>query len=222
MVVVKAATSLDGRIAAAPGRSHGHHVGRGQSPDAAAARGSRRRGRGLRHGAGRRSGADGPRLLPPEAPGASGIRPPAADAAVGPAVLDARGRAGHNNHDRRDDCPASRARRCARGGRAPASWKAPASFGADVRALLAWDISTLLLEGGGVVHAAAWQAGIVDRVIVIVAPTVLGEQGAKVFDGLPVPLSRLMPVRVETSRTGRVDGGRCSRGSLKAWARWRK
>jgi len=68
----------------------------------------------------------------------------------------------------------------------------------DIRALLAWDISTLLLEGGGVLHAAAWQARIVDRVIMIVAPTVLGEQGAKVFDGLPVPLSQLMPVRVET------------------------
>ena len=71
-------------------------------------------------------------------------------------------------------------------------------LGADVRALLAWDISSLLLEGGGALHAAAWQARIVDRVIVIVAPTVLGEQGAKVFDGLPVPLSQLQPVRVET------------------------
>jgi len=68
----------------------------------------------------------------------------------------------------------------------------------DLRALLAWDISTLLLEGGGAVHAAAWQAGIVDRVIMIVAPTVLGEQGATVFDGLPIPMSRLIPVRVET------------------------
>ncbi|MDP3718575.1 MAG: bifunctional diaminohydroxyphosphoribosylaminopyrimidine deaminase/5-amino-6-(5-phosphoribosylamino)uracil reductase RibD [Acidobacteriota bacterium] len=68
----------------------------------------------------------------------------------------------------------------------------------DVRALLAWDISALLLEGGGALHAAAWRARIVDRVIVIVAPTELGEQGAKVFDGLPVPMSQLIPVRVET------------------------
>ena len=68
----------------------------------------------------------------------------------------------------------------------------------DVRALLAWDISTLLLEGGGALHAAAWQAGIVDRVIVIVAPTILGEQGARLFDGLPVAMSQLIPVRVET------------------------
>jgi diaminohydroxyphosphoribosylaminopyrimidine deaminase/5-amino-6-(5-phosphoribosylamino)uracil reductase len=68
----------------------------------------------------------------------------------------------------------------------------------DIRALLAWDISTVLLEGGGELHAAAWRAGIVDRLIVIVAPTVLGEQGARFFNGLPVPMSQLMPVRVET------------------------
>jgi diaminohydroxyphosphoribosylaminopyrimidine deaminase/5-amino-6-(5-phosphoribosylamino)uracil reductase len=69
---------------------------------------------------------------------------------------------------------------------------------ADVRALLTWDISTLLLEGGGVMHAAAWQAGLIDRLHVIVAPAVLGEQGARFFDGVPVPLSQLIPVRVET------------------------
>ena len=69
---------------------------------------------------------------------------------------------------------------------------------AEIRSLLAWEVSTLLLEGGGALHAAAWQAGIVDRVIVIVAPTVLGKQGAKFFDGIPVPLSQLIPVRVET------------------------
>jgi len=68
----------------------------------------------------------------------------------------------------------------------------------DIRALLAWDLSTLLLEGGGAMHAAAWEAGVVDRVIVIVAPTLLGEQGARLFDGLPVPMSHLIPVRVET------------------------
>jgi diaminohydroxyphosphoribosylaminopyrimidine deaminase/5-amino-6-(5-phosphoribosylamino)uracil reductase len=69
---------------------------------------------------------------------------------------------------------------------------------ADVRGLLSWDISTLLLEGGGAIHAAAWTAGVVDRVHVIVAPTVLGDRGVKFFDGLPVPLSQLIPVRVET------------------------
>lgn len=69
---------------------------------------------------------------------------------------------------------------------------------ADLGRLLSWDISTLLLEGGGAIHAAAWTAGVVDRVHVIVAPTVLGDRGVKLFDGLPVPLSQLIPVRVET------------------------
>ena len=68
----------------------------------------------------------------------------------------------------------------------------------DVRALAAWDISSLLLEGGGALHAAAWRAGIVDRVIVIVAPVALGEQGVRVFDGLSVPLSQLVPIRTES------------------------
>ena len=67
-----------------------------------------------------------------------------------------------------------------------------------MKGLLSWDISTLLLEGGGAIHAAAWTAGVVDRVHVIVAPAVLGERGVKFFDGLPVPLSELTPVRVET------------------------
>ena len=47
-------------------------------------------------------------------------------------------------------------------------------------------------------HATAWQAGVVDRVHVIVAPTALGEQGVKFFDGIDVPMSELIPVKVET------------------------
>ncbi len=68
----------------------------------------------------------------------------------------------------------------------------------DVRELLRWDISTLLLEGGAGLHAAAWQAGLIDRLHVIVAPTALGDQGVKFFDGRPVPLSQLVPVRVDS------------------------
>jgi diaminohydroxyphosphoribosylaminopyrimidine deaminase/5-amino-6-(5-phosphoribosylamino)uracil reductase len=67
----------------------------------------------------------------------------------------------------------------------------------DLRALVPFEISTLLLEGGAVMHAAAWSAGVIDRVHVIVAPTALGEGGVKFFDGIDVPLSELIPVRVE-------------------------
>jgi diaminohydroxyphosphoribosylaminopyrimidine deaminase/5-amino-6-(5-phosphoribosylamino)uracil reductase len=68
---------------------------------------------------------------------------------------------------------------------------------ADVQCLLQWDISCLLLEGGATVHAAAWNAGLIDRVHVIVAPTWLGDRGVKLFDGVLLPLGTLMPLRVE-------------------------
>jgi diaminohydroxyphosphoribosylaminopyrimidine deaminase/5-amino-6-(5-phosphoribosylamino)uracil reductase len=68
---------------------------------------------------------------------------------------------------------------------------------ADLRRLVPFDISTLLLEGGAVIHAAAWKAGVVDRVHVIIAPTALGEGGVKLFDGIDVAASELMPVRVD-------------------------
>jgi diaminohydroxyphosphoribosylaminopyrimidine deaminase/5-amino-6-(5-phosphoribosylamino)uracil reductase len=67
----------------------------------------------------------------------------------------------------------------------------------DLQALLRFDISTLLLEGGAMLHAAAWRAGVIDRVHVIVAPTALGEGGVKIFDGIDVPLSALIPVKVD-------------------------
>jgi len=67
----------------------------------------------------------------------------------------------------------------------------------DLRTLVQCEISTLLLEGGAAMHAAAWQAGVVDRVHVIVAPAALGEGGVKCFDGVDVPMSELMPIKVE-------------------------
>lgn len=67
----------------------------------------------------------------------------------------------------------------------------------DLRALVPLDVSTLLLEGGATMHAAAWQAGLIDRVHVVVAPTALGEAGVKFFDGVEVPMSQLIPVAVE-------------------------
>jgi diaminohydroxyphosphoribosylaminopyrimidine deaminase/5-amino-6-(5-phosphoribosylamino)uracil reductase len=68
----------------------------------------------------------------------------------------------------------------------------------DLARLLPFDISTLLLEGGAVMHAAAWRARLIDRVHMIVAPTSLGQGGVKLFDGIDVPLSELIPVKVDT------------------------
>lgn len=67
----------------------------------------------------------------------------------------------------------------------------------DLRTLRQCDISTLLLEGGAALHAAAWQAGVVDRVHVIVAPAALGDGGVKCFDGVDVPMSELVPIKIE-------------------------
>ncbi len=67
----------------------------------------------------------------------------------------------------------------------------------DLRALVPFDVSALLLEGGAEMHAAAWQAGVIDRVHVVVAPTAIGEGGVKFFDGVEVPMSQLIPVTVE-------------------------
>jgi diaminohydroxyphosphoribosylaminopyrimidine deaminase/5-amino-6-(5-phosphoribosylamino)uracil reductase len=68
----------------------------------------------------------------------------------------------------------------------------------DLRALARRDVSTLLLEGGAVMHAAAWRAGVIDRVHLIVAPHALGDRGVKLFDGIDVPLSDLVPFKVDT------------------------
>ena len=55
----------------------------------------------------------------------------------------------------------------------------------------------MVLEGGAVMHAAAWRSGLIDRVHLIVAPDALGDRGVKLFDGIDVPLSDLVPVRVD-------------------------
>lgn len=67
----------------------------------------------------------------------------------------------------------------------------------DLRTLVPFAVSALLLEGGAEMHAAAWQAGVIDRVHVVMAPTAIGEGGVKFFDGVEVPMSQLIPVTVE-------------------------
>ena len=49
--------------------------------------------------------------------------------------------------------------------------------------LLAYEVSDLLLEGGAVLHRAAWIAGVVDRVRLYVAPIALGRAGVPWMPG---------------------------------------
>jgi diaminohydroxyphosphoribosylaminopyrimidine deaminase/5-amino-6-(5-phosphoribosylamino)uracil reductase len=66
-----------------------------------------------------------------------------------------------------------------------------------LRRLVAFDISTLLLEGGTAVHEAAWRARVVDRVVQVVAPGVLGASGVPWLDASVLPWSALRPTKVE-------------------------
>jgi diaminohydroxyphosphoribosylaminopyrimidine deaminase/5-amino-6-(5-phosphoribosylamino)uracil reductase len=72
-----------------------------------------------------------------------------------------------------------------------------ATFGAALRALGAGGIGSLLLEGGAVLHAAAWDEGLVDFVRLYVTPHVLGPDGVLLLDGRPFASAELVDRRIE-------------------------
>jgi diaminohydroxyphosphoribosylaminopyrimidine deaminase/5-amino-6-(5-phosphoribosylamino)uracil reductase len=57
------------------------------------------------------------------------------------------------------------------------------SFGAALKCLGARGIGSLLLEGGAALHAAAWDEGLVDFVRMYITPHVLGREGVPLLDG---------------------------------------
>jgi len=69
-----------------------------------------------------------------------------------------------------------------------------ASLDDALGALLARGVHTLLVEGGAALHRSFWEAGLVDRLHLIVAPARLGGTGVPLFDGLAVPWARLSRV----------------------------
>jgi diaminohydroxyphosphoribosylaminopyrimidine deaminase / 5-amino-6-(5-phosphoribosylamino)uracil reductase len=71
------------------------------------------------------------------------------------------------------------------------------SLGGALRYLGTAEVQSLLLEGGASLHAAAWDAGMIDRILLFVAPRVLGPEGVPVFAGRPVATAALHDVRVE-------------------------
>lgn len=72
-----------------------------------------------------------------------------------------------------------------------------ATFAAALRRLGARGIGLLLLEGGAALHAAAWDAGLVDFVRLYVTPHVLGSEGVPLLDGRPFTSAALVDRRVE-------------------------
>lgn len=71
------------------------------------------------------------------------------------------------------------------------------SLDAAVRALVPCDVQSLLLEGGADVHRTALREGLVDYVQVFVTPVVLGGGGTRLAAGVGVPLAGLIESRVE-------------------------
>jgi riboflavin biosynthesis pyrimidine reductase len=64
-----------------------------------------------------------------------------------------------------------------------------------LRALVPFSIHSVLLEGGSTVHAAAWDAGVVDAVHLYMTRHVLGPGGVKFLAGRPFSPSSLVRVR---------------------------
>lgn len=71
------------------------------------------------------------------------------------------------------------------------------SLPAALRQLADLGVSSLLLEGGAALHAAAWDARMIDRVQLYVAPTILGEAGVPLFGGRPFSVRDLHDCRIE-------------------------
>ena len=71
----------------------------------------------------------------------------------------------------------------------------------SIGAALAWlgeqAVASLLLEGGALLHAAAWDEGVVDLVRLYVTPHVLGSHGVRLLDGRTFSSARLVDRRVE-------------------------
>jgi riboflavin biosynthesis pyrimidine reductase len=66
-----------------------------------------------------------------------------------------------------------------------------------LRALVAWDVSTLLVEGGPLLQRALADAQLVDRVHLIVAPDTLGADGVRWLSTEDLALSFASPPAAE-------------------------
>jgi diaminohydroxyphosphoribosylaminopyrimidine deaminase / 5-amino-6-(5-phosphoribosylamino)uracil reductase len=66
-----------------------------------------------------------------------------------------------------------------------------------IKGLAAHGIQSLILEGGAAVHAAAWDAGVVDYVQLYVAPVWLGKDGVPMLEGRDFSPASLVESRVE-------------------------
>ncbi len=68
---------------------------------------------------------------------------------------------------------------------------------AALRTLPPLGIQSLILEGGSAIHAAAWDAGVVDYVQLYVAPVPLGAEGLPLLEGRPFSSAALVDSRID-------------------------
>jgi diaminohydroxyphosphoribosylaminopyrimidine deaminase / 5-amino-6-(5-phosphoribosylamino)uracil reductase len=66
-----------------------------------------------------------------------------------------------------------------------------------LRALVRWEVSSVLVEGGPALHRALLEQKLVDRLHLVIAPHVIGPAGIKWIDWAAWPTWSLMPVMVE-------------------------
>ncbi len=71
------------------------------------------------------------------------------------------------------------------------------SMGAALRALLVYDIQSLVIEGGAGIYGAAWDEGVVDYVQLYVAPRWIGSSGVSLLEGRAFSPACLFDCRVE-------------------------
>jgi diaminohydroxyphosphoribosylaminopyrimidine deaminase/5-amino-6-(5-phosphoribosylamino)uracil reductase len=74
---------------------------------------------------------------------------------------------------------------------------AEAGLAPMLRALMPFDVQSLLLEGGAHVHAAAWDEGLVDCVHLYVTPRAIGAGGVPLLDRRRFSPAALVDARVE-------------------------
>lgn len=73
--------------------------------------------------------------------------------------------------------------------------------------LVGFGVQALVIEGGAALHAAAWRAGVVDRVDAWVTPHTLGPEGLSWLASADLSLAALHDVRAETwDRDVRIEG----------------
>jgi diaminohydroxyphosphoribosylaminopyrimidine deaminase / 5-amino-6-(5-phosphoribosylamino)uracil reductase len=71
--------------------------------------------------------------------------------------------------------------------------------GAELAALVPFGVQSVLVEGGPCVHASIWRAGLADAVRLVVTPRVLGPAGVPWLDGSTAPWASWRPTSVEPS-----------------------